>query len=65
MAACCHARVDEPKGDPGNTLTRDEIADKVLRLARFSNAASDAEMRAVIDAGWWLAQTPRVGFLLP
>jgi 2-methylcitrate dehydratase PrpD len=59
-----HARVDEPKGDPGNTLTRAEIADKALRLARFSGAASDAEMHAVIDAGWSLARTPRVGVLL-
>jgi 2-methylcitrate dehydratase PrpD len=59
-----HARVDEPKGDPGNTLTREEIADKALRLARFSNAASDAQMQAVIDTGWRLAQTQRVDVLL-
>ncbi len=59
-----HARVDEPKGDPGNTLTREEIADKALRLARFSNAASESEMQAGIDAGWRLARTPRVGVLL-
>ncbi len=55
-----HARVDEPKGDPGNTLTRDEIADKALRLARFSNAASESEMQAVIDAGWRLRDAPTV-----
>jgi 2-methylcitrate dehydratase PrpD len=34
------ARVDEPKGDPGNTLSRAEIEDKALRLAQFSGAAS-------------------------
>jgi 2-methylcitrate dehydratase PrpD len=59
-----HARVDEPKGDPGNTLTRDEIEAKALRLARFSDAASDAEMRAVLDIAWRLADAPAVGMLL-
>jgi 2-methylcitrate dehydratase PrpD len=60
-----HGRVDEPKGDPGNTLTRDEIETKVLKLARFSGAASDAEMRAAIDAGWRLHDSPVVGALFP
>jgi 2-methylcitrate dehydratase PrpD len=59
-----HGRVDEPKGDPGNTLTRDEIETKVLKLARFSGAASDAEMRAAIDSGWQLHDAPIVGALL-
>jgi 2-methylcitrate dehydratase PrpD len=60
-----HGRIDEPKGDPGNTLTRDEIETKVLKLARFSGAASDAEMRAAIDAGWRLHDSPVVGALFP
>ena len=34
-----HGRVDEPKGDPGNTLSRDEITAKALRLAAFSGGA--------------------------
>jgi len=58
------SRVDEPKGDPGNTLTREEIAAKALRLARFSGAASDAELQAAIAAAWQLAETPRVGAML-
>lgn len=57
-----HGRVDEPKGDPGNTLARDEIAAKVKRLARFSGAASEAEMQAAIDGGWRLHDRARVGF---
>ena len=57
-----HGRVDEPKGDPGNTLTRDEIAAKVQRLARFSNAASEVEMQAAIAGGWRLHDTAVVGF---
>jgi 2-methylcitrate dehydratase PrpD len=60
-----HGRVDEPKGDPGNTLTRDEIEAKVLKLAHFSGAASDDEMRAAIDAGWRLHDSPVVGALFP
>jgi 2-methylcitrate dehydratase PrpD len=37
-------RVDEPKGDPGNTLTRAEIEAKALGLAAFSRAATPEEM---------------------
>jgi 2-methylcitrate dehydratase PrpD len=33
-------RVDEPKGDPGNTLSRLEIEEKATRLALFSKAAT-------------------------
>jgi 2-methylcitrate dehydratase PrpD len=38
-------RVDEPKGDPGNTLTRAEIEAKALGLAAFSRSATPEEMR--------------------
>jgi len=58
-------RVDEPKGDPGNTLSRAELEDKALRLARFGDAASDAEMHALFARVWGLADTPVVGKLLP
>ena len=57
-------RVDEPKGDPGNTLSRDEITAKALRLAAWSGGATEAEMRSAIDALWRLASWPRVGRLL-
>ena len=57
-------RVDEPKGDPGNTLSRQEITDKALRLAAFSGGASDNEMRAAVQRLWQAAQWPRVGALL-
>jgi 2-methylcitrate dehydratase PrpD len=52
------ARVDEPKGDPGNTLSRPELEDKALRLAAYRGGASAAEMRQVIDQVWGLAQAP-------
>ena len=57
-------RVDEPKGDPGNTLSRDEITAKALRLAAWSGGAQPAEMQAAIDALWNVASWPRVGRLL-
>ena len=57
-------RVDEPKGDPGNTLSREEITAKALRLAAFSGGATPAEMHAAIDALWQVTAWPRVGALL-
>ncbi len=40
-------RVDEPKGDPGNTLSGAELEAKALGLASFSKAATAEEMQ-----GW-------------
>jgi 2-methylcitrate dehydratase PrpD len=45
-------RVDEPKGDPGNTLSRDEIAEKVRRLSAFSGAALEREVSKLLDEAW-------------
>jgi 2-methylcitrate dehydratase PrpD len=58
-----HGRVDEPKGDPGNTLDRNELEQKALRLARFSGGADDAEMATLSDAIWALAKAPTMGRL--
>jgi 2-methylcitrate dehydratase PrpD len=58
------ARVDEPKGDPGNTLSRAEIEDKAQRLAAYREGASRAEMARAIERIRALRATPRVGFLL-
>ncbi|MEO8024423.1 MmgE/PrpD family protein [Polaromonas sp.] len=57
-------RVDEPKGDPGNTLSREEITAKALRLAAFSGGASPGDMQVAVDALWQVASWPRVGLLL-
>ena len=59
------ARVDEPKGDPGNTLSRPEIEDKTLRLGVYAGAASEAEVRTLIDTIWNLERLERVGTLMP
>jgi 2-methylcitrate dehydratase PrpD len=44
----CAARVEIPKGDPGNPLSRAELEEKAIRLAQFRGAASESEMRAAI-----------------
>jgi 2-methylcitrate dehydratase PrpD len=53
------ARVDEPKGDPGNTLSRRELEDKALGLAAFASAVSAEEMRAMFQQVWTLAEASR------
>ena len=57
-------RVDEPKGDPGNTLSREEISAKALRLAAYSGAATEAEMHGALESLWAMARMPSVGPLL-
>jgi 2-methylcitrate dehydratase PrpD len=51
-------RVDEPKGDPGNTLSRAELEDKAYRLAEFGGVATRAETAAAIARIWSLADSP-------
>ena len=57
-------RVDEPKGDPGNTLSRSEITDKAMRLAAFSGGANPTEMSKAIDRLWNIRKQAKIGFLL-
>lgn len=59
------ALVRDPKGDPENPLSRDELEDKFARLAAFSGAASEEEVRRLIDGAWTLRDAERVGVLLP
>ncbi len=49
-----HGAIDEPKGDPGNTLSRAELEDKFRRLVQFSGARSADEVGALIDKVWRL-----------
>ena len=58
-------RVDEPKGDPGNTLSRAEIADKAMRLAAFSGGANPTEMQHAIDVLWNIRKQDKISSLLP
>ncbi|WP_353149602.1 MmgE/PrpD family protein [Pollutimonas bauzanensis] len=54
-------RVDEPKGDPGNTLSRQEIEDKALRLGTYRNAATKEESQALVKHVWDLEKVELVG----
>lgn len=47
-------RVETPKGDPGNTLTRPELEDKAQRLVDYSGAATADEMKQLIARIWRL-----------
>jgi 2-methylcitrate dehydratase PrpD len=58
------ARIDDPKGDPGNPLSRAEIEDKAERLAAYRDGASRAEIVRAIERIRALRTTARVGFLL-
>ncbi|MEP6825917.1 MAG: MmgE/PrpD family protein [Ramlibacter sp.] len=57
-------RVDEPKGDPGNTLSRQEITAKAQRLAAYSGGATESEMARAVDRLWAIAGDRKVGALL-
>jgi 2-methylcitrate dehydratase PrpD len=59
-----HGRVDEPKGDPGNTLTRPELETKALQLAAFGKAASPEEMQRVFRRLWNLCNEADLNGLL-
>ena len=48
-------KVLEPKGDPGNTLSRAEIEDKAVRLAAYREGATPQEMEGVIARVWALS----------
>jgi 2-methylcitrate dehydratase PrpD len=59
-----HGRVDEPKGDPGNTLTREEIDAKARRLAGYGGAVNAAEIDQLMHRLWSIAKQDAVGRLL-
>jgi 2-methylcitrate dehydratase PrpD len=59
------SRVDVPKGDPGNTLSREELEEKARRLAAFQGGASEEEMDRVFGRVWDLDREPGVRDLLP
>lgn len=62
---CFTSRVDVPKGDPGNTLSRSEIEEKARRLAAFQEGASPEEIRKITDRVWALDRESDVRDLIP
>ncbi|MGE9765256.1 MmgE/PrpD family protein [Pseudomonas sp. PDM20] len=53
-----HGAIDEPKGDPGNGLSRAELEDKFRRLLAFAGQRSQAEADRLVQASWALHQLP-------
>jgi 2-methylcitrate dehydratase PrpD len=53
-----------PKGDPGNTLDRQELEEKFRRLAEFRGGASAEETERLIEEAWTLDQQPVVRHLM-
>jgi 2-methylcitrate dehydratase PrpD len=58
------SRVDVPKGDPGNSLSRAELEDKAVRLACFRGGAGEAETRDAASRIWRLDSAETVGRLI-
>lgn len=59
------SRVEEPKGDPGNTLGREELEHKARNLAAFGGGASAEEMDWIVARIWGLYEEDNVRDLLP
>jgi 2-methylcitrate dehydratase PrpD len=57
-------RVDEPKGDPGNTLSRDEIDAKARRLAAYGKSVDTAGIDRLMPLLWSIAERNEMGRLL-
>ncbi len=58
------ASVREPKGDPGNPLSRAELEEKFRRLATSAEGASAAEADALCDYVWSLPRCERIEALI-
>ncbi|WP_282344856.1 MmgE/PrpD family protein [Pseudomonas sp. PS02288] len=57
------AAIDEPKGDPGNTLSRPELEDKFRRLLAFAGARSPEQAGELIALVWRLRELDDLGVL--
>lgn len=55
-----HGAIDEPKGDPGNGLSRAELEDKFRRLLAFAGQRSEAEADRLVQASWRLHELPEL-----
>jgi 2-methylcitrate dehydratase PrpD len=58
-------RVDDPKGDPGNTLTRAELEHKTITLGLYGKAATEDELKRSIASVWAITDATVVPQLLP
>jgi 2-methylcitrate dehydratase PrpD len=55
------ARVEVPKGDPGNSLSRAELVEKAVRLAAYRGAATEAQVREAAERIWQIDSVEVVG----
>ncbi|WP_416638015.1 MmgE/PrpD family protein [Pseudomonas sp. OHS18] len=55
--------IDEPKGDPGNSLSRMELEDKFRRLLAFAGKRSSDEAGELIAKVWRLRETDDLSHL--
>ncbi|MBA8909926.1 MmgE/PrpD family protein [Aminobacter ciceronei] len=58
-------RVDAPRGDPVNALSRSEIEDKFRRLAAFSQATDTSETNTLLSRLWQVDRARQVSLLIP
>jgi len=58
------ARVDVPKGDPGNSLSRAELEEKAVRLGEYRGAAAEADVRDAARRIWRIEDHKQVGRLM-
>ena len=58
-------RVDDPKGDPGNTLSRPELEEKMHRLSEYGDRIDEAATDRLLARLWSMAHAARVGRLVP
>ena len=58
------ATTQEPKGDPGNALSKAELEAKAVRVGIFAGAATDAEMKLLLERLWAFDELESVGRLL-
>lgn len=59
------SRVDVPKGDPENTLSREEIEEKASKLVAYGGGATSEEMHRIIIRAWNLENEYDLDDLLP
>ena len=57
-------RIDEPKGDPGNTLSRSEIDAKARRLAAYGKGLDEAGIDDLMPRLWSIAERNEIGRLI-
>jgi 2-methylcitrate dehydratase PrpD len=57
-------RIDKPKGDPGNTLSRAEIDAKARRLVAYGGVLDEAGIERLMPRLWSIVERNTVGRLL-